>query len=214
MWGVKSIKNTLKFPIIQNQIFALHVIAFLLCYCTDGIPTLSFLEMWMKKSVLENILFTYIQICASSLQSSLLCRGQSHFFLQRSKEKLCALKYHSIGTIICILCSISWYTQAQTPNSSMFFHHMLHSSCKGCNKCMWHLTDMIFESVSYTREKRKKQPMLFLYMKAIQIYLEPIRAVFVLISVSFLYKHFVEWWMSQCLASREEKKKDKPKFHV
>lgn len=69
-------------------------------------------------------------------------------------------------------CTIIRDAQAQNRNLGMFFHHKLLLSCKQCNKCMQHFTGMVFESVNYMREKIKKQPMLFLYMKAIQIFLE------------------------------------------
>lgn len=107
--------------------------------------------------------------------------------------KIYALKFHSIGTtIIDILCTISWDAQSQAPLLNMFFHHMLLSSCKGCNKCVWHFTDMIF---LISKEKGKKQTMLFPNKKAIQIYLELIRAEFILPNVSFLIQKFC-WLMN------------------
>jgi len=45
---------------------------------------------------------------------------------------------------------------------------------------MQHFTDIVFESVNYTREKRKKQSMVLLHLKAIQICLELVRAELIL----------------------------------
>lgn len=69
---------------------------------------------------------------------------------------------------------------------------------------MQHFTDMVFESVNYMREKIKKQPMLFLYMKAIQIFLESLSINILLTEEMNLTLHNLQG----------KKTKTKPKFHV